>query len=201
MTRRLSELAAKLGFEGPAPMRKQPRLDIARRALEQVFARTGSRSRDFRLRFRATTAHVVARRSWPPSRPRGPRLPSATRWPAPWPSIADSRWPGVLLVSDGQSNAGEDAAQGGRAGRQAGRADRRVGRRHRRGPQQRALGGDRGRSGRIRARPDGSRRAGRSSRHARPHRRGRARKTPGRRLDRSRPRGSHLRRGDGRAAA
>ena len=184
---------ARLSLEGVAALRKQSRLELARRALERVLPALG-KDREISLYGFAQQPLSLESDDLASVEPKGTATAIGDALAGALAEHRGQPLAGVLLVSDGQSNAGEDARK---VAEQAGKQGvpivaLAVGTEE--GPSNARLAAIEADPGRVRARPNGSRGAGRSPRHARTHRRGHAREAHRCRLERSRPRGDHLRR-------
>lgn len=101
-------LAGKLEFDSPAAMRAQPRLEIARRALDRVLAPL-ARDREISLYRFAEQPLPLARGELRSVAPKGTATAIGAAISGALAEHRGQPLAGILLVSDGQSNAGEDA--------------------------------------------------------------------------------------------
>jgi hypothetical protein len=104
----LSELAARLGFDSPVVMRKQSRLDIARRAIERVLPAV-ARDREISIYGFAQEPLLLSRDTLASVEAKGTATAIGDALTGALAEHRGQPLAGMLLVSDGQSNAGEDA--------------------------------------------------------------------------------------------
>jgi len=105
---KLSDLATKLGYESSEPMRKEQRLAIARKGIEKLLPALG-RERTISLYTFAQEPLASSRDALPNWEAKGTATAIGTAMAG---ALAEHRGQpvaGLLLVSDGQANAGEDS--------------------------------------------------------------------------------------------
>ena len=188
-----SQLAARLGDDGATALRKSPRLELATRAVGKVLDQLAD-GREVSIYGFSQQLTPLTRDEFAAAQPQGSETAIGNALTTALAEHRGQPLAGVLVISDGQSNAGEDPRKAAEPfGKQSvpivalaiGTEE---------GPSNCAAGRDRGRPDRVCQRSNRNRRAYRRARHEEPRRRRHARKAARRRLGRNRPRGSILRR-------